>query len=47
MNPTEYNRLKNGALCRFDKDLYEVVEIGGYDPSGKEPTELKLMKKTI
>ena len=47
LNPTEYNRLKNGALCRFDKDLYEVVEIGGYDPSGKEPTELKLMKKTI
>lgn len=47
LNPTEYNRLKNGALCRFDKDLYEVVEIGGYDPSGNNPTELKLMKKTI
>lgn len=43
----EYNRLKNGALVHFDSDLYEVVEIGGYDPSGNNPTELKLMKKTV
>lgn len=47
LNPTEYNRLKNGALCRFDKDLYEVVEIEGYDATGGNPTSLKLMKKTI
>ena len=46
LSPTEYNRLKNGALCRFDSDLYEVVEINGYDPSGNELTTLKLMKKT-
>ena len=46
LSPTEYNRLKNGALCRFDSDLYEVVEISGYDPSGNELTTLKLMKKT-
>ena len=47
LTPVEYNRLKNGALCRFDKDVYEVVEIEGYDPTGTEPTTLKLMKKTI
>ena len=47
LNPMEYNRLKNGALCRFDKDLYEVVEIEGFDATGGEPTTLKLMKRTI
>ena len=47
LNPIEYNRLKNGALCRFDSDLYEVVSIDGFDPTGNEPTTLNLMKKTI
>ena len=47
ITPDEYNRLKNGSLVRFDKDLYHIVEIEGYDPSGNEPTTLKLMKKTI
>ena len=43
----EYNRLKNGALVHFDSDLYEVVNIDGYDPSGFNPTKLKLMKKVV
>lgn len=47
LTPIEYNRLRNGALCRFDKDLYEVVEIEGFDATGGEPTTLKLMKRTI
>lgn len=41
----EYNRIKNGSLVAFDKDLYIPVEISGYDPSGNNPTTLKLMKK--
>lgn len=46
LSPDEYNRLKNGASVRFDSDLYEVVEINGYDPTRNELTTLKLMKKT-
>lgn len=46
LSPDEYNRLKNGALVKFDSDLYQVVELKGYDPTGTELTTLKLMKKT-
>lgn len=45
LTPEEYVRLKNGAFCKFDSDLYYVSEIVGYDPSGKNATELKLIKK--
>lgn len=47
LTPIEYNRLKNGALVHFDSDLYEVVDIEGYDPTGFNPTTLKLMKKVV
>lgn len=47
LTPEEYRDLKNGALCRFDKDLYYVVEIKGYDCTGFNETTLKLMKKVI
>lgn len=47
LTPVEYNRLKNGALVHFDSDLYSVVGIEGYDPTGKEPTTLKIMKKVV
>lgn len=43
----EYNRLKNGANVRFDRDIYEIVSVEGYDPSGTEPTELTMMKKVV
>lgn len=45
LSPDEYNRIKNGSLVHFDSDLYYPVEISGYDPSGYNPTTLKLMKK--
>ena len=47
LTPEEYRDLKNGALVWFDKDLYIVCEITGYDPSGYNKTQLKLMKKVI
>lgn len=47
ITPDEYNELKGGALVRFDSDLYYVVEISGYDPTGYNETTLKLMKKVI
>lgn len=45
LTPEEYVRLKNGAFCKFDSDLYYVSEIVGYDPSGANATELKLIKR--
>lgn len=42
----EYTMIKNGAAIHFDSDVYLPVEISGYDPSGENPTEIKMMKKT-
>ena len=47
ISPEEYNRLKNGALVKFDSDLYYVCEIKGFDASGKNKTTLTLMKKVV
>jgi hypothetical protein len=47
LTPMEYNRLKNGALVHFDSDLYEVVSIDGYDPTGLNATVIKMMKKVV
>lgn len=46
LNPDEYNSIKGGALVHFDSDLYYTGEISGYDPSGNNTTQLKLIKKT-
>ena len=46
LNPIEYIQIKDGALVHFDSDLYYTSEISGYDPSGANPTKLKLIKKT-
>ena len=46
LSPTEYVALKNGAMAKVDNDLYIVGEIGGYDPTGGNRTELKLIKMT-
>ena len=47
LTPDEFNSIKNGCMVKFDSDLYYPVEIGGYDPSGYNPTTLKLMKKVV
>lgn len=46
LNPEEYIQIKGGALVHFDSDLYYTSEISGYDPSGYNTTQLKLIKKT-
>lgn len=45
LTPQEYIDMKNGAMVRFDDDLYYVSVISGYDPTGNNETELKLIKK--
>lgn len=41
----EYNRIRNGSLVHFDSNLHIPVEISGFDPSGQNPTTLKMMTK--
>lgn len=41
----EFIQLRGGALAHLDSDLYYTGEISGFDPTGKEPTTLKLVKK--
>lgn len=45
LTPSEYIMLKNGAMVKFDSDLYYVSEIQAYDPTGNNLTELHLIKK--
>lgn len=45
LNPQEYKSIKDGALVKFDSDLYYTSEIQGYDCTGNNPTTLKLIKK--
>lgn len=45
LNPEEYQQIKDGAMVKFDSDLYYVSEIQGYDATGNNPTTLKLIKK--
>lgn len=45
LTPEEYTELKGGVMAHFDDDLYYISEINGYDPSGGNPTSLKLIKK--
>ena len=44
LTPFEYNMIKNGAMVRIDNDLYIVSEIQGYDCTGNNLTNLKLIK---
>jgi len=45
LTPDEYKDIKGGALIHFDSDLYYCGQVNGYDPSGGNTTELKLIKK--
>lgn len=45
LTPEEYKLIKDGATVHFDDDIYYVSEIQGHDPSGSNPTTLKLIKK--
>jgi hypothetical protein len=43
LTPDEYRQISMGASVHFDDNLYKVMEIQGYDPSGVNPTKLKLL----
>ncbi|WP_295590216.1 hypothetical protein [uncultured Methanobrevibacter sp.] len=45
ISANEYKMIKNGAAIHFDSDIYIPVEISGFDPSGENTTEIKMIKK--
>lgn len=47
LTPEEYQQIKDGALVKFDSDVYYVTNIEGYDPAGENKTKLTMMKKVI
>lgn len=45
LSPAQYEALNGSVYARFNGDLYYVAELSGYDPSGRNKTEVKLIRK--
>lgn len=43
LTPMEYKQISMGCSVHFDDNIYKILEIQGYDPSGNNPTKLKLL----
>lgn len=43
LTPMEYQLISMGSSVHFDDNIYKVIEINGYDPSGENPTKLSLI----
>lgn len=45
VSPEEYKQLNGAILARYNGDLYYVAEIQGYDPTNRNKTKIKLIRK--
>ena len=45
LSADEYKFLKNGGNIRFDSDIYYPVSLSGFDPTGVNETDIKMIKK--
>lgn len=45
LSPAQYEALNGTTYAMFNGDLYYVAELSGYDPSGRNKTEIKLIRK--
>lgn len=45
LSPIQYGSLDGSVYAQFNGDLYYVAEISGYDPAGKNKTQIKLIRK--
>lgn len=45
LTPTQYEALNGAILAMFNGDLYYVAELSGYDPTGRNKTKIKLIRK--
>lgn len=45
LTPDQYERFNGTTMAMFNRDLYYVAELSGYDPTGRNPTKIKLIRK--
>jgi len=45
LTPDRYEKLNGSVTAMFNGDIYYVAEISGYDPSGRNKTKIKLIRK--
>lgn len=45
LKPNQYEDLNGSIMAMFNCDLYYVAEISGYDPTGRNKTKIKLIRK--
>lgn len=46
LSPDEYERLDGNALVKYNGDLYHVASVDAYDPTFRNKTKLKLIRRT-
>jgi len=45
LTPEQYERLNGSLSVMFNGDLYYVAELSGYDPTGRNKTKIKLIRR--
>jgi hypothetical protein len=45
LSPDQYRLLNGSVMAFFNSDIYYIGEISGYDPTGRNKTKIKLIKK--
>jgi hypothetical protein len=45
LTPIQYQALNGAIMAMFNGDLYYVAELSGYDPSARNKTKIKLIRK--
>lgn len=45
LTPDQYEDINGSIMAVFNGDLYYVAEISGYDPTGRNKTKIKLIRK--
>lgn len=45
LTPLQYQALNGSIMAMFNGDLYYVAELSGYDPTGRNKTTIKLIRK--
>lgn len=45
ITPAQYTALNGAILAQFNGDLYYIAELSGYDPTGRNKTKLKLIRR--
>lgn len=45
LTPAQYEAMDGALTAKFNGDIYYIAEISGYDPTGRNASKLKLIRK--